>query len=285
MKTYFIHDGHTKKGPFTFNELKNLELSKGTPVWFEGLSEWTTAENVPELSSLLSVPPTFSGLNTQSPPELVVSQYEPVVKKAFAMPIAVGAGITIVALVGWLIYSNKSQAIALEQIKQEQQIHQQQQQLQKQEQQKVDFAVQKLEEDKLKEEAKKKRKAEELDIQRKFYRNNWHEFITLEKNKYTYNDLGGIYNLKLNVTNRTDYEIDEVTAQIVYIKTNGDVWKTIEVPIYSIGSNSNKVEPIPDVERSTSVEIQITGIRSKAMQFCYAPGNWANNSKDPYLCD
>ena len=164
MKTYFIHDGRTKKGPFSFNELKNLELSKWTPVWFEGLPEWTTVENVPELSSLLSVPPTFSGLNTQPPPELVISHYEPVVKKSFALPIAVGAGITIVALVGWLIYSNKSQATALQQIKQEQQIQQQQQQLQMQEQQKVDFAVQKIEEDKSKEEAEKKGKAEELHI-------------------------------------------------------------------------------------------------------------------------
>jgi len=49
MKQYYIHDDQIEKGPFDFEHLKSQSLSKETPVWYEGLEDWTMAGNLDEL--------------------------------------------------------------------------------------------------------------------------------------------------------------------------------------------------------------------------------------------
>lgn len=62
MKKYFIHDGKEQKGAFDLAELKQLNVTKETPVWFEGLPNWKKAGEIPELQSLFVVtPPPFTG--------------------------------------------------------------------------------------------------------------------------------------------------------------------------------------------------------------------------------
>ena len=52
MKQYYIHDGQMEKGPFDFEQLKSQSLKKETPVWYEGLENWSMAGNVDELQEL-----------------------------------------------------------------------------------------------------------------------------------------------------------------------------------------------------------------------------------------
>lgn len=59
MKKYFLHNGKDQEGPFDINDLKVKNINADTPVWFEGISEWTTIKEVPELKSLISKPPPF----------------------------------------------------------------------------------------------------------------------------------------------------------------------------------------------------------------------------------
>ena len=60
MKVYYIHQGSEQSGPFTIEELKQKNISKDTPVWYEDLPEWKKAGELPELNSLfISVPPPF----------------------------------------------------------------------------------------------------------------------------------------------------------------------------------------------------------------------------------
>lgn len=60
MKKYFFNDGSSQQGPFTLDELKNKNLNANTPVWHEGLDQWTTAGKVEELQDLFTVtPPAF----------------------------------------------------------------------------------------------------------------------------------------------------------------------------------------------------------------------------------
>ena len=72
MRQYFIHDGHTKKGPFNFDELKDYRLKKDTLVWYEGLKEWTRAEQLKDFNDYFTpqiIPPPLpktSGMNTAS---------------------------------------------------------------------------------------------------------------------------------------------------------------------------------------------------------------------------
>jgi len=53
MKKYFTHNGTEQSGPFTIEELKALNLTRNTPIWYEGLDEWTTMADVDELQVLL----------------------------------------------------------------------------------------------------------------------------------------------------------------------------------------------------------------------------------------
>jgi hypothetical protein len=61
MKKYFLHNGIESSGPFDINELKVKKITKNTPVWFEGMENWSTAGKIEELSNLFEViPPPIS---------------------------------------------------------------------------------------------------------------------------------------------------------------------------------------------------------------------------------
>ena len=54
MIHYFLKDGKTEIGPLTIEQLKCRPVNKNTPVWFAGLEEWTTLEQVYELKELVN---------------------------------------------------------------------------------------------------------------------------------------------------------------------------------------------------------------------------------------
>jgi hypothetical protein len=60
-KKYYIHDRVTQKGPFTLNELEQMELNSNTLIWYLGLEEWITLDKLPELHHLIKriVPPNL----------------------------------------------------------------------------------------------------------------------------------------------------------------------------------------------------------------------------------
>lgn len=69
MKRFYLHNGTEQQGPFDIEELKTKNISKETPIWHEGLVEWTTAEKVEELKPLFnSTPPPFETTKVIPPP-------------------------------------------------------------------------------------------------------------------------------------------------------------------------------------------------------------------------
>lgn len=73
MKKYFIHNSNEQQGPFDIDELKELSLRPDTPVWYEGLEQWTIIANVPELTEIIkkqSPPPFTTTPKPQAPPAL-----------------------------------------------------------------------------------------------------------------------------------------------------------------------------------------------------------------------
>ena len=40
MKKYYLHNGTESAGPFSFDELRASNVTKTTPVWFEGMEKW-----------------------------------------------------------------------------------------------------------------------------------------------------------------------------------------------------------------------------------------------------
>ncbi len=57
MKKYFLQVNGYTVGPYSFEELRMMNISPYTPVWFQGLTYWTTANQVAELQSLFFANP------------------------------------------------------------------------------------------------------------------------------------------------------------------------------------------------------------------------------------
>ncbi len=62
MKSYYIHNGISREGPFTMAQLKQKKITRNTPLWHAGLSNWVLAGNVHELATIFEeAPPLFKG--------------------------------------------------------------------------------------------------------------------------------------------------------------------------------------------------------------------------------
>lgn len=69
MKKYYLHNGTESSGPFSFDELRALKITKTTPVWFEGMEKWKYANDIEELNELIAVtPPPFKAEEVIAPP-------------------------------------------------------------------------------------------------------------------------------------------------------------------------------------------------------------------------
>jgi GYF domain 2 len=81
MKKYFLHNGTEQQGPFDLDDLKAKLINKDTPIWYEGIPEWTTAEKIDDLKEVLRlpIPPPFEikqsappSINRQTPQEVPI---------------------------------------------------------------------------------------------------------------------------------------------------------------------------------------------------------------------
>jgi hypothetical protein len=52
MSTYYLGEGNTQSGPFTFEQLSEQNVRPGTLVWREGFVDWTRADAIEELKPL-----------------------------------------------------------------------------------------------------------------------------------------------------------------------------------------------------------------------------------------
>lgn len=54
MIFYFLKEEGDEVGPLTFDQLKCRPVKSDTKIWFAGLEEWTTADEVHELKELFT---------------------------------------------------------------------------------------------------------------------------------------------------------------------------------------------------------------------------------------
>jgi hypothetical protein len=65
---YYLQSDNDRLGPFSLEDLKDKLLQPGTPVWKEGLVDWTVAGKLEELSSyLIKTPPVYKKPTTTKP--------------------------------------------------------------------------------------------------------------------------------------------------------------------------------------------------------------------------
>lgn len=275
MKKYYLHDESGQQGPFDIEDLKIKNITNETPIWHEGLADWTTAESVTELKAVLKaeIPPPFKIKNKTADFKIpVIDKKDAPSRKRKKVKIfsILGIALTLLLFVsGFFLYQNS--------LKQEK-IH-----LQKA---MDDATKQERENNLVKQRNLEENKKQQIEKQKLQIRNNWNEYIKVEHSSYTYKELGGISDLFITVTNNTDYTIDNVNVNVSYIKTNGTIYKTETISFHGIAPQYKMKKKAPDSERGTSVDfLQITSISSKGLNFCYEIGNWAKESNDPYKCD
>ncbi len=234
MKKYYLHDGTDQQGPFDLNELTNKKLARDTPIWYEGLEEWKPLHEIEELNSVVLLsPPLFKAKSAAVPSSENKSPlYSPVLpekkanKNSTSRRLLVVASVVVLILIGFFIYN---------------QIEQQ------------SYQTQRLNAINAEEDMKAQ------------IRNHITSYIVAERSDYTYSDLGGIYNLKISVTNNTNYLVENVKVRVIYIKANGEVWDSRFVDFNLLNPQTKSTINIPDTERGTSVKYEITSIKSAAL--------------------
>ena len=76
MNQYFYIDSDGKqKGTFSPESLKNEPVKKETLVWTQGMEQWVSADQVPELQFIFSDAPAASHVASQTPPETTSRAY------------------------------------------------------------------------------------------------------------------------------------------------------------------------------------------------------------------
>ena len=275
MRKYFIHNGETENGPFDIEQLKSMQIKSETPIWYEGLQNWTIAGNVEELKSIIistSTPPKFENFAQQNsnvhPPSFrkanfeTNQNFEPKKSKTLRN-VLIGVGVLAVLFIGISIASNNSEPTYNE----------------NGEFIGVDSAATSVVDE------ERNRINEELTIKNRNYRNNIEQYVGANTNRYSYSELGGISNLDIIVTNNTEYLLDEVNVNVDYIKDNGGIYKSEIVTIYNIPAKQDKSVSAPESDRGTSVEAKIQTISSKKLHMCY-DNTFAPKAGeiDPYFC-
>lgn len=274
MRKYFIHNGISEVGPFDFEQLKTMQLKNETPIWYEGLHNWTTANNIEELKPILNSivsPPKFENFAQQNsninPPMFSKPVYEnnqnfAPKKRKTLRNILIGIGVLAVLFFGLAIYAstnseptydNNGEFISSESVDSQ--------------------------------DAEKDRINAVLTEKNRNYRNNIEQYVGASTNQYSYNELGGISNLDIIVTNNTEYLLDEVNVAVEYIKDSGGIYKTEIVTIYNIPAKQDKSASAPESDRGTSVNAKVQSISSKKLHMCY-DNSFAPKAGeiDPYFC-
>ncbi len=203
MRKYFIHNGQSEIGPFDFEQLKTMQLKNETPIWYEGLQNWTTANNIEELKSILNsnvYPPKFENFTQQNsnPPIFSKPVYEnnqnfPPKKKKTLRNILIGVGVLAVLFFGLVIYASTNSEPTYDE--------------------NGEFISSESVDN---QDAEKDRINAELTEKNRSYRNNIEQYVGASTNQYSYNELGGISNLDIIVTNNTEYLLNEVNVAVDY---------------------------------------------------------------------
>jgi hypothetical protein len=92
---------------------------------------------------------------------------------------------------------------------------------------------------------------------------NIYDLVSVEGSNYTVNELiGGISGLNITVTNSSDYMADIVKVKVIYLKKNGEKYKTEMLYFNKVSSHSTQTLPAPDSDRGIRVEIFTESISS-----------------------
>lgn len=267
MSAYYLHDGRNEIGPFTIDLLKQQKLTRSTPIRKLGTDSWMPAERLAPLKELVvprkirrpkdvipAVKEHFTDLHQRKPRTLY----------AFLFLFFLVAGVSIYTVTRIIIIKEPVSTVAAPQLTVTSKPPAVE--VVAQGPSKPDEAPAPVAEDKA-----------------KITRQRWNKLISASNSNYGIGFLGGIKDLSVVLTNRTDFPIDLAIVKVSYLKPNGSVWKTIPVTLRNVPPHDSKEHPMPDVSRGKKVKVTIQKIVSKQMNFQYTEGQKRANADDPYV--
>lgn len=277
MKKFYIMNGQNQEGPFDIEQLKLLNVKKDTPVWFDGIQNWTTAEKVEDLKSILPInvsPPKFENPTqnnfASTPPNFTNSannsnqNFNPqneFPKSNLKRNLIIGGAILIgLVIIGFISNNSQSNSYDSEPSFNADGTENTSNSAAESERQRINAAITK---------------------KNMNFRNNWQTYLIATTNQYQYRGIGGIFNLAVIFTNNTDCKMDEIKVDVNYIKEDGEIYKTENVVFYNVLPGTQQREQAPDSERGTSVQLEVSQAYSKKMHFYYPSNN--GNYEDPYF--
>jgi hypothetical protein len=121
--------------------------------------------------------------------------------------------------------------------------------------------------------------------QKKYFRQNWTNYIHAAFNDYKTGLLGGIKGARIIVRNDTEFPLDDVTAVVQYYRANGKMFRSTPVNLGRINAKSAKTVPVADSRRGMSLKLQLSRITSQEMNFCWSRDKKVSpGDNDPYQC-
>lgn len=72
-RMYHVTEDQTPLGPFSFEELKRMNIADKSLIWYKGLSEWTPLNDLPDLQKALNkdeIPPPLPENEPDQPPPI-----------------------------------------------------------------------------------------------------------------------------------------------------------------------------------------------------------------------
>ncbi len=282
MTQYYFHDGQQEQGPFDIEQLKSQTLKKDTPIWYDGLENWTTVGEVEGLKQLFATkttpPPLIKKIPEvkATPPKIEQPSYPstnyqetfPTKKKSLFVPLIIG-GILVVGLISWLVYQSSKQTTTIDNLH-DKIITQ-------------DSAIQTQDAEAAAKEAERLRINQANTLKNMNFRNKWESYIKIQNSEpsidYT---LGGISAFTVYVSNETSYMLDQVDIYIQYIRKSGEVYQTKTVTVFNVPAGSGANAEAPSSVNGVKVSCTVEKIVSKKMHFCYPENN--GNPEDPYFC-
>ena len=246
MTHYYFHDGQQEQGPFDIEQLKSQTLKKDTPIWYDGLENWTTVGEVYELKQLFVTKPTPPPLIKSipevktMPPKIEQTSYAapsyeeafPTKKKSLVVPLIVGGSLVVIGLISWLVYQNSQHTSTIDNL-----------------QEKVttqDNAIQTQQTQDAEKEAERQRINEANTAKNMNFRNNWENYIKVQNTEPTVDfTFGGISAFNVYVSNETSYMLDQVDIFVQYIRKNGEVYQTKTVTILNVPAGSGAYGEAP----------------------------------------
>lgn len=120
---------------------------------------------------------------------------------------------------------------------------------------------------------------------KKYFRQNWENYIHISLNDYKTGLLGGVRDIKVIATNDTEFPIDNIVVELQYFRSNGKLFKTENLSLNDIKAKSSKSIAAPDSRRGMSLKLKPNRITSQEMNFCWSSGKKAvPGNNDPYQC-